>query len=165
MSVQAVVPIPPPQPAHPPAPSVTTVDVEAQVSIEEAPEVADGEAQVSLGPSQEHEARVARFTEYLLHGPPGHREPPTRGLVPPLTAWPLPSDLAEIDTMLAQALGGPPPSQPPPPESTETSTMAFSSSGLDDLSLGEVRSDAPSPGELQQPLGKHEQVERVPSEP
>merc|ERR1719424_597388 len=150
-SVQAVVPVfptAPPAPIPAPHPVVTTADVAAQVSIDAGtppPELADAGAQASLGPSQEHEARVARFTEYLLHGPSGQREPSGRGLAPPLTAWPLPADLGEIDAMLAEALGGGAPPLPPPPESPpdSRSTMGFSSSGLadlsiEDLSLGEI---------------------------
>merc|ERR1719456_2015945 len=110
-------------PAHAPPREVATADDAVQVSIEVPPEVTEVAAQASLGPTQEHEAKVARFTDYLLHGPPGHREPPRGGIVPPLTAWPLPADLAEIDTMLAEALGGP---ALPPAESSNTSTMPLS---------------------------------------
>lgn len=157
-TVQALVPLlPPAPPTAPPVERVATADTAAQVSFEDEPPpvVVDGEAQVSLGPTQEHEAKVARFTEYLLHGPPGHREPARGGLVPPLTAWPLPNDLDEIDAMLEDALGGPAAPLPPPSDSPDSSSMAQSSSMLEDLSLGEIapgsrvdgRLERASPGE------------------
>lgn len=144
-SVQAIVPLPPQQPQPP---QVVTADVAAQVSLEEEippVEVADVEAQASLGPSQEHEARVARFTEYLLHGPQGQREPPRGGLAPPLTAWPL--GLAGIDGMFGEASGGPSlPTLSPPEDSIDMdSTLPVSSSGLEELSLGEIPPVARSP--------------------
>lgn len=141
-AVRAIVP-PSPPPQRPPvdispapAPVVATADVEAQVSMD-------------LG--QDHEDRVARFTEYLLHGPPGQREPPKVGLAPPLLAWPLPSDLVEIDAMLATALGVPAATEITTSESA--SGMLLTSSGLEEPSIGEVsyatwQEQMVSPGEL-----------------
>jgi len=124
----------------------------SQVSSEDeaSPEVVDVEVQASIGPSQEHEAKVSRFTELLLHGPTGHRDPARGGLVPPLTAWPLPADLADIDHMLANALGGPlPPPAESPRDSTEESVVDDSASSfMEDMSLGEVPQGAPGYGRL-----------------
>jgi hypothetical protein len=152
-TVQAIVPLAPPQapaPSHV-APAAATADAAAQVSLESPrAEIVDGEAQACFGPSEEHEARVARFTDYLLHGPTGHREPPRGGLAPPLTPWPLPADFHEVDTMLAEALGGPPPVVET--ESSETDTFPVSSSEMEDLSTGEATNGTlvsyMSPGEV-----------------
>jgi len=119
------------------------------VSIADA-SVADGEVQACLGRAEDHDARVARFTDYMLNGPTSHREPPLGGLARPLTPWPLPLDLLEIDAMLAEALRDPlkmPASSEMSDETSqeqtlvqtsESGTAPFSTSDSEDVSFGEV---------------------------
>eukprot|EP00931_Biecheleriopsis_adriatica_P049162 TRINITY_DN28426_c0_g1_i1.p1 TRINITY_DN28426_c0_g1~~TRINITY_DN28426_c0_g1_i1.p1 ORF type:complete len:960 (-),score=162.85 TRINITY_DN28426_c0_g1_i1:46-2679(-) len=154
------------RPATPrqPTPRPATPRAESGTKGEQVPAAEPEHSETAVQTAPEHDeldmaarqAKIARFTDYLLQGPPGERPPP-EGLGQPQYAWPQP---AGTEALLALALRSHLPSRGPqsePPGSSSSvaeasfcSELVTSSPGIAAESSAE---DLASPARWRPPMG------------
>mmetsp|Transcript_4230 Transcript_4230/g.15834 ORF Transcript_4230/g.15834 Transcript_4230/m.15834 type:complete len:1282 (-) Transcript_4230:310-4155(-) len=95
----------------------------------------DVAAQADIGPN--HQAKVSRFADYLLHGPPGTAQPSQEALGDAQHRWPM---LPETAAALAALLRQPPRRRPSSPDASSSASILSSAfgGGTAALSVGEV---------------------------